>query len=118
METFSERDTYDYLLLHREAHNMCLTAKDWAIVKNWFKTPHIDKPTKNPHFITTGLCMGTNAQIVSLSGAKKLLKWFETIYDPVDIQLHLMNNHTTVFDKNKFEPSKLDDEYQINKDLI
>ena len=115
MEMFPERDTYDYLFLHREVHNMCIKAKNWAIVKNWFKSPYIDKPTKNPHFLTPGLCMGTNAQIVSLRGAKKLIKWFETIYDPMDIQLHLMNGHTKVFDKTKFEPLR---SYAVSENMM
>ena len=104
MSVFPERDSYDYLLLHREVSNMCLKAKNWSIVKNWFKSPYIDKPTKNPHFLTPGLCMGTNAQIVSLRGAKKLLEWFKTIYDPMDIQIHMMNGHCSVFDSNRYKP--------------
>jgi len=48
--------------------------------------------------------MGTNAQIVSLRGAKKLLEWFKIIYDPMDIQIHMMNGHCCAFDNKRFNP--------------
>lgn len=100
IESFKEKTEYDYILLHRKCPNLCIKAKGWPFVKNWFITPNNDEEnSKDKEIIKAGLSYGTNSQIVSLKGACKLLKWCEIIYDPMDIQIHMMNNNTNVFNK-------------------
>lgn len=104
LSTFPLGYNFDYMLLHRKCVNLCLKARGWPFVKNWFTTPNNDESLgTNKIFTKAGLTYGTNSQLVTASGAKKLLEWFKTIYDPMDIQIHMMNCHTNVFNSEKHE---------------
>lgn len=99
---------FDYMLLHRKCPNLCLKAKTWPFVKNWFKTYNNDAPLgSSTEFVKAGLSYGTNSQLVTLKGAKKMLDWCQTIYDPMDIQIHLLNSHTNIFNPEKHESLKM-----------
>ena len=109
LKSFEHWEDFDYMLLHRKCPDLCMKARGWPFVKNWFMTPNNDeKLAKNEHkmFIRAGLSYGTNSQLVTKSGAVKLLKWCETIYDPMDIQIHMMNYSTNVF-TGIYEPLKM-----------
>lgn len=91
---------YDYILLHRKCQNLCNIARSWPFVKTWFKSPNIDEELGfNENYIKSGSCFGTCSQIVSASGANKLHKWFSTIWEPMDLQLHMCNSHNNKFNE-------------------
>jgi glycosyl transferase family 25 len=108
LERFPLGKNFDYILLHRKCPNLCLRARTWPFVKNWFDTPCIDHELgENSEYVKAGMSYGTNSQIVTLNGAKKLIDWCQNIYDPMDIQIHLMNSHTNIFDSEKHETLKI-----------
>lgn len=103
LKQFPSNYEVDYILLHRKCPNLCLKARTWPFVKNWFISPNNDVKIDSNLFIKAGLSYGTNSQIVTNTGACKLLKFCETIYDPMDIQIHMMNHHTNIFQQH-FDP--------------
>ena len=60
---------------------------DWT--REMFPEAYMDQPTSRPNLFKCGLSFGTNSQMVSRRGAKKLMTLSESILEAWDLQLHL-----------------------------